>query len=253
MHIFDAHFHIINPEIAPLSDNGYTPEPYTVDDYRSAAEKLGIVGGAVVAGSFHGFREEPLLDALQRLGPHFVGVAQLPPNVSDESILRLDQAGVRAIRANIRRGLPYSFPELFRLAERVHQLAGWHTEVYADGAQLAQWSERLLDLPRIVVDHLGLTSEGLPALYRLVESGAYVKLTGFGRLNFDPSPVIRELATVNANALLFGTDLPSTRAPRPFQESDLIRIVDSIDANDRDRVYYHNAVALYRPTHSIGG
>ena len=36
------------------------------------------MGGAVVSGSFQGFDQSYLLDALDQLGPSFVGVTQLP-------------------------------------------------------------------------------------------------------------------------------------------------------------------------------
>ena len=96
------------------------PEPFTVDDYRAATAGLNIVGGAVVAGSFHGYHCAWLLDALARLGSTFVGVAQLEPDVSDEEILALDAAGVRAVRFNLHRGGSLDAP----LAHRVHALAG---------------------------------------------------------------------------------------------------------------------------------
>jgi predicted TIM-barrel fold metal-dependent hydrolase len=80
------------------------PEPFPADAYRAAAEPLGVVGGAAVAGSFQAFDREWLLDALATLGPGFVGVAQLPASVADEEIASLDAAGVRAVRFNLYRG-----------------------------------------------------------------------------------------------------------------------------------------------------
>jgi len=41
---------------------------------------------AVVSGSFHGFDQSYLLDALALLGPGFVGVTQLPATVTDDEI-----------------------------------------------------------------------------------------------------------------------------------------------------------------------
>lgn len=249
MHIFDAHLHIIDPRFRLVPNQGYTPEPFTVDEYRSAAEDLGIVGGAVVAGSFHGFAQDHLVSALQRLGPAFVGVAQLPFTVKDEEIHRLHSAGVRAIRINLRRGPACDPAELTRLAQRIHHLAGWHTEVYADGAQLAEMFECLSGLPRVVIDHLGLTREAAPVLLELLEEdGAFAKVTGFGRLDFDPLPLIRKLLHVNPDALLFGTDLPSTRAPRPFRKADLMQLFEVLEPEHAANVLYKNAVTLYRPS-----
>jgi hypothetical protein len=74
-----------------------------------------------------------------------------------------------------------------------------------------------------------------------------VKATGFGRLDFDPGPALHELARVNPDALLFGTDLPSTRAPRPFRAEDLSLVNEVLGPDLAARAVYLNAVALYRP------
>lgn len=247
MRIFDAHLHIIDPQYGLVPNEDYVPDPFTADEYRAVTEPLGIVGGAVVSGSFHGFGQEHLLDALRVLGPAFVGVAQLPSSVTDAEINKLHASGVRAVRLNLRRGMPCSLDDLSDMAARAFDLAGWHAEVYADGAQLADVAGYLSGLPKVVIDHLGLTREGGPTLLNLVESGAFVKATGFGRLDFDFVPVIRDLTRANPGALLFGTDLPSTRAPRPFRQDDLQRLVDALDPGHVERVLFHNAVSLYRP------
>ena len=96
----------------------------------------------------------------------------------------------------------------------MHGLAGWHAEVYAGGADLAAHEDRLRALPRLSVDHLGLDREALPVLLRLVARGAMVKATGFGRVDLDVEATLR---AIDPAALLFGTDLPGTRARRPFE------------------------------------
>ena len=55
-------------------------------------------------------------------------------------------------------------------------------------------------------------------MYQLAEAGCRVKATGFGRVDFDPLPVLKKLHAINETCLLFGTDLPSTRAKVPFSE-----------------------------------
>ena len=101
------------------------------------------------------------------------------------------------------------------LAQRVHALAGWHAELYLDASDLPGLSRLLERLPRLCIDHLGLSRRGLPHLLRLVEKGAKVKATGFGRLDFPPAQAVIAIARVDPHALIFGTDLPGTRAPRP--------------------------------------
>ncbi len=45
---------------------------------------------------------------------------------------------------------------------------------------------------------------------------------------------------------MFGTDLPSTRAPRPFQDEDIDLIVNAVGEDGVQKVLYKNALAFYR-------
>jgi predicted TIM-barrel fold metal-dependent hydrolase len=218
LEVFDSHFHIVDPRFPLVPNQGFVPEPFTVSAYRERTAAMTIVGGAVVSASFQGFDQRHLVEALRQLGDGFVGVAQLPPDVSDEEILTLDRAGVRGVRFNLRRGVG-DLDE--GLARRVHEIAGWHAEVYADGRDLAALEPRLRALPRVGIDHLGHHRDGLPALLRLVEHGARVKASGFGRVELDVAPTLRAIVGVNPGALLFGTDLPGVRARRSFAPADL--------------------------------
>jgi predicted TIM-barrel fold metal-dependent hydrolase len=245
--LFDAHLHILDPRFALVPNAGYVPAPFTVDDYRRAVEPLGVSGGAVVSGSFQVFDQDYLIDALERLGPSFVGVTQLPASTPDADIVELDRAGVRAVRFNLRRGGSESAEQLGALAERVADLVGWHVELYVDGRELPALESQLRALPRVSIDHLGLHRDGLPALLRLVEAGAKVKATGFGRVAFDVPSVLRAIADVDPTALLFGTDLPSTRAPRPFRPSDVDLVVAALGPERAAMALHSNAIAWYRP------
>ena len=245
--IFDAHFHIIDPRFPLEANQGFLPEPYGVADYVARVAALDVAGGAVVSGSFQAFDQGYLRDALAALGERFVGVTQLPLTATDDEISDLDGAGARAVRFNFRRGGSAGADDLDRFARRVHDLAGWHVELYADAETLTMLEPVLTKLPGVVVDHLGLSQSARPVLRRLVERGARVKATGFGRLDFDAIPAVRELLAIDPGSVVFGTDLPSTRAPRPFADEDVKKLADALDPSDRERVFYTNALALYRP------
>jgi predicted TIM-barrel fold metal-dependent hydrolase len=217
--LFDSHLHIIDPRFPLVGD--YRPEPFTVDDYRRRTDGVDIVGGAVVSGSFQGHDQTYLLDALERLGPSFVGVTQLPPTVADVEVLALDAAGVRGVRFTLARGAALDVD----LALRVHELAGWHAEVYA--TDLPAHERALSELPRLVVDHLGMNAEGLATAVRL---GAMVKATP--RVTLDAS-------AVPPDRLMFGTDLPGTRTDRTFSPAVIAGITSS--------ALVDNARAWYRP------
>ena len=162
-------------------------------------------------------------------------------------MLSLADAGVRAVRFNVRRGGSATLEHLDALARRVHELAGWHTELYVDAADLPELLPTLAALPMVSIDHLGLSRAGLPHLLRLVEGGAYVKATGFGRGDLDVPATLRAVASVNQDALMVGTDLPSTRAPRPFLDEDLDLVLHTLGEELADAALHGNAYRLYRP------
>lgn len=206
-----------------------------------------LAGGAIVSGSFQAFDQGYLLDALDRLGERFVGVTQLPATVSDQQLIELDTAGVRAVRFNLKRGGSEEIRHLDRMARRVHELVGWHVELYVESKDLTALYATLATLPAVSIDHLGLSGEGLPVLIKLAERGIRVKATGFGRVDIDVKTVLRALYAANPGALMFGTDLPSTRAPRPYEDADYNLVLDTLGTEGAHQVFYRNAVEFYRP------
>jgi len=245
--VFDAHLHIVDRRFPLVANNGFVPDPFSVQDYLRRMAAYRLTGGAVVSGSFQAFDQTYLLAALTRLGERFVGVTQLPADVSDRTVLDLDAAGVRAVRFNLRRGGSEDARHLDRMARRVHALAGWHIELYVDASELPALEPMLAELPAVSVDHLGLSAAGLPTLLRLAERGVRVKATGFGRVDFDVANALRHIHAVNPHALMFGTDLPSTRAPRAYADSDFDLIADVLGAEAAHDVLYRNAIDFYRP------
>ena len=244
--LIDAHVHIIDPAYPLRPDQGYLPEPFTISSYRARTCGLGVEGGAVVAGSFQGLEQDFMVDALAELGPAFAGVIQLAPDTSDRRVLELDAAGVRGIRLNPYRGGSAALEDLEGLARRVHDLAGWHAEVYIDARTIDEsLSRRIAALPAASIDHLGMHEDGLSNLLRLVEQGVKVKATGFGRVELDPAATVRAIDATDPTALMVGTDLPSTRARRPFRDEDLALIVDALPADRVADVFWNNAASFY--------
>lgn len=246
MKVFDSHLHIVDPRFPLVPNQGFVPESFTCADYRERMHAYDLRGGAVVSGSFQAYDQTYLLDALARLGPGFVGVTQLPSNVSDDEILRLEAAGVRALRFNLRRGGSDDLKHLEPMARRVFDLVKWHVELYVDSRELDALAPRLTALPAVSIDHLGLSSEGLPLIVNLAAHGVRIKACGFGRVNFDVAQAVQQIHAANPAALMFGTDLPSTRAPRPFHDDDVQLIVAALGDKEAQRVLYDNAAAFYR-------
>jgi len=243
---FDAHFHVIDPRFPLVPNWGYLPDRYTISDYRERLEDYDLRGGVVVSGSFQAFDQDYLVDALSRLGPEYAGVTQLPVTVSDEELLELDNAGVRAVRFNLKRGGSESVKHLDSMARRVHEQVGWHVELYVDAKDLQDLYSILVALPAVSIDHLGLSTAGLPTLLALAEKGIRVKASGFGRVDFDVRTALKDLYAANPGCLMFGTDLPSTRAARPYSDRDFQLLIDTLGEEAAGQVFYTNALNFYR-------
>lgn len=245
MRIFDAHFHIIDFDFPITENQGYVPPSYVVEDYQKDTATYPIVGGAIVSGSFQGFDQAYLVNALEKMGSAFCGVTQLPFSVTDDEIIDLHNKGVRALRFNVKRGGSEDLSKLDYFARRVYDLAGWHSELYIDVKNLPEIAPTIEKLPAISIDHLGLSEEGLPHLLRLVEKGVRVKATGFGRVELNVEHALKSIYAVNSEALMFGTDLPSTRAKRPFSYADIELIQELFDPISAEKILYQNAMNFY--------
>lgn len=246
MKIFDSHFHIIDQKFPLIPNHGFEPNYFNCQDYLNSVNSLEIIGGAIISGSFQGFDQLYLENALQTLGDLFVGVTQLPYNTPDDELFRLDNLGVRALRFNVNRGGSEDISRIDYFSRRVYELVNWHTELYIHSNALAEISPIITKLTAVSIDHLGLSKSGFPMLLSLVEKGIRVKATGFGRIDFNPSEAIRKIHSVNPDALMFGTDLPSTRAKRPFQFSDIDVIFNTLSEEQASKVLFKNALNWYR-------
>ncbi len=246
LNLFDAHLHIIDYRFPLVANQSYLPNEFTVTDYLNIAKPLHIIGGAVVSGSFQAFDQTYLVNALQTLGPNFVGVTQLPATVHDEQIIELNQQGIRGIRFNLKRGGSETVEHLSDMAHRVYEIAKWHVELYVDASELAELTDLLLAVPALSIDHMGLSKDGLPVLFELVEQGVKVKASGFSRVDFDVAKTLKTIASINPDALMFGTDLPSTRAPQPFKKEDITFLLDIFDEHMANKILLTNAADFYR-------
>lgn len=245
MKLFDAHFHIIDDRFPLVENNGYLPPVFDTKLYEKSVESYNLTGGAIVSGSFQAFDQTYLLDALQSLGNGFVGVANISKDMDTDTLNKLNNAGVVAVRFNLKRGGSEKVEALEKLSNDLFDRFGWHTELYVDSTDLKDLESVLKSIPLFSIDHLGLSKDGLNDLYYWVEKGAKVKATGFGRINFDPIPVMKKIHDINPEALLFGTDLPSTRAKVPFTVNDVKLVQDHFSEEDQNKIFYENALKWY--------
>ena len=278
---FDSHFHVINDEFPLVASEGYLPPTFNASSYEQLLQRdypdLRVSGGAIVSGSFQMYDQAYLEDALKTLnksesGGGFVGVTQFDPQIppSVEELHRLDKLGVRAIRMNVNRGVYPDIAMIKDISDYYHsdELGlKWHTEFYIDAKMLLEQTalmDLFVSLPRISVDHTGLSAEGLEGVLQLLKardassdkafspsrdrdkdkdqsktdietivpiSTTAIKLTGFGRYQGSPSQLKTALITLlsqHPQQLMWATDLPCTRADRLFSPQDVRLLLDCI-------------------------
>ncbi len=249
--IFDTHFHIIDPKFPLVENQGFVPDYYTVDDYTAEMKELSIevVGGAVVSGSFQGYHQDYFKDAISELGSQFVGITQLPLDTTDEDILKLNEIGIKGIRFNLYRGLAASPEEIKALSERVYRLCNWKTELYVNLQTIDQEVEELMfTLPKVSIDHLGMHKCSIDKLKKIVAANIPIRVTGFGRVGYEReeiSELIPVLYRENPAALMFGSDLPSTRAAYRFSYHDITLIKEAVGTEAQDRIFFQNGESWY--------
>lgn len=248
--LFDSHLHIIDDRYPLVPNNGYKPDVFTHTDYLSRVSSYSLCGGAIVSGSFQAFDQSYLLEALRNLGPSFVGVTQLPSTVSNDEIVELNKCGVRAIRFNLRRGGSEDIRHLSYMASRVNEIAGWHVELYIDSSDLPELYHILTKLPSVSIDHLGLSKARFKTLVELAEKGIRVKATGFGRIDFPVIEALKDLYSANPYSLMFGTDLPSTRAPREYSDNDFMLVIEALGSEGAKNMFCENTLSFYSPIKS---
>ncbi len=103
----------------------------------------------------------------------------------------------------------------------------------------------LVQIPHFSIDHLGLSQHGIKELFYWAEKGIKIKATGFGRLDFNPIQVMKTIYAINPESLMFGTDLPSTRAREPFNIKHLEMIKDNFSESELLKILYQNAINHY--------
>ncbi|MGK0387662.1 MAG: putative TIM-barrel fold metal-dependent hydrolase [Maribacter sp.] len=245
MKLFDSHFHIINPKYPLFENNGYLPPNFTIENYQETTKKLGITGGAIVSGSFQKFDQEYLVDSLGKLGENYFGVANIPIKMEQAELNILNKSNIVAVRFNLKRGGSEGINNLVKLSNRLLQKYNWHTELYVDSKDLKELNPILMKIPKFSIDHLGLSIKGISSLYHWAEKGVKIKATGFGRIDFAPIPIMKKIYNINPHSLMFGTDLPSTRAKNPFTVKDIKLIKENFTKHEQENIFYKNAEEWY--------
>jgi 2-pyrone-4,6-dicarboxylate lactonase len=155
----DAHCHVFGPgDVFPYApERRYTPTDAPKEQLFALRDFLGFERNVIVQATCHGSDNSALVEALVASNDRARGVATITPDIAEEELKLLHEAGVRAVRFNYVKRLGDTEPDEYyrRIVERITPL-GWHVVVYFEAADLAERWDFFTHLETtVVVDHMG--------------------------------------------------------------------------------------------------
>ena len=265
----DAHCHVFGPanQFPYHPKRKYTPCDAPVDQLFALRDFLGFERNVIVQASCHGTDNAALIDALQRAGEQARGVAVVGPDIVDEELAQMHEAGVRAVRFNFVKRLVDSTPRevYLGIAEKIKQY-GWHIVVYFEAPELEELRPFLQQLDSIiVVDHMGRPdiSKGVDhadfqRFITLLDDNPniYTKVSCPERLTRQPpdysdvAPFTRCLVERFPDRVLWGTDWPHPNMKSHMPDDGLLVdvIADIAPTQDlQQALLVDNPTRLYWP------
>ncbi|TAJ84870.1 2-pyrone-4,6-dicarboxylate hydrolase [bacterium] len=270
----DTHFHIFGPpEKFPFaSTRAYTPPAAPLEHYLNMSAVIGIGRGVVVQPSVHGLDNSVTLDAIERAGGRFRGVARVDDKTTRSELQRLHEKGIRGVRFNLlNRPRGNVALDIFgRVVERIAEF-GWSVDLHIDPKNLLEQEKRIRSLPMAVVfDHLARVNpaEGLnqPAfqllLYLMKKDQFWVKVSGADKIRntgvhsylglpyAEVVPFARAVIEVAPNRVIWGTDWPHSNNFVPGKtpnDGDLLDLLAAFapDEKIRRKILVDNPAVLY--------
>ena len=260
VHVFDAH--------TTAAPGHYTPVHRPLADVQALAQAHGFGHLVLVQPSVYGTDNTVLLDALRVSPGQHRGVAVLDPTVSDSALQGMHALGVRGARFNLVSPVGHadhkqSLLQHFQtLAPRLNAL-GWHVQWYAHPDDLPAIASLHADGPAglvAVLDHLAGLHAGLAAdhpawlaVARLADMGAWVKLSGWYRLQAvcpygELDDTIGSVASLFGSRMVWGSDWPHTSfAPGalPDYATTWAPVARVLSAVKKERAYSVAPALLY--------
>lgn len=222
---WDCHVHVFDGT-APAAGAHYRPVPRSLGEIQALAQAHGCGHLVLVQPSVYGADNTLLLDALRSSGARHRGVVVLLGREREEELDAMHAAGVRGVRFNLVSPVGSAVDDaaalLARLAPGLRR-RGWHVQWYVAPAmlpQLATWQQEA-GVP-YVLDHLAGMTAGhaqddiaWQALHALARGGAWIKLSGWYRLQAQApygalQPLVRRVATLFEDRMVWGSDWPHT-------------------------------------------
>jgi len=260
---WDCHVHLFDAG-APAQAGHYLPPTRTLEMLDAQARALGVGHHVLVQPSVYGNDNRLLLDALRSSANRHRGVVVIKPSVTQRELDAMHALGVRGARFNLVSPVGNGARHFADLAPRLRE-QGWHVQWYAgpaDLARIASLHERHALTP--VLDHVaGLTPpdaanrEAWTQLRRLADRGAWIKLSGWYRLQSaapheDMHEVIQRVAALFGDRCVWGSDWPHTsflergaQQAVPEYRAQWAPVVGALGMEQAARVLSANPMRLY--------
>jgi predicted TIM-barrel fold metal-dependent hydrolase len=218
---WDCHVHVFDAAQASAGAH-YRPVRRDLADIEALASAHALHHLVLVQPSVYGTDNRLLLQALAREPGRHRAVVVIDRHTSEAELDQMHALGVRGVRFNRVSPVGNGPADFAALAPRL-RARGWHVQWYAHAAQLAEVAALHQGSGLVaVLDHLaGLgahTAPGDPAwqaLGQLADQGAWVKLSGWYRLQATAPyeallDTVRRVAEAVPQRLVWGSDWPHT-------------------------------------------
>jgi predicted TIM-barrel fold metal-dependent hydrolase len=218
---WDCHVHVFDAA-HPVQGGHYRPAQHDLADIEALAQAHGVHHLVLVQPSVYGTDNTVLLQALARAPARHRGVVVIDGDITDAELDLMHTLGVRGVRFNLVSPVGNGHQCLAALAPRLRE-RGWHVQWYARANQLATIAALHEGTGlTAVLDHLAgmgatvsIDDPAWDALRALAAQGAWVKLSGWYRLNASaPYEALRtrilRVACEMQGRLVWGSDWPHT-------------------------------------------
>ncbi|HYG45874.1 MAG TPA: amidohydrolase family protein [Bordetella sp.] len=254
----DTHAHVIGTQW--IENRSYTPHPAPPEAYLRMLDATGLAYGVLIQVSVHGTDNSLMRDTVKAHRDRLRGVAVIPHDLDQGSLLELKDAGIVGLRLNTTTGGGVGVDALADY-EAICREMDWHLQFLVNAGQLPSLAPRIarLRVPA-VFDHMGYVSPDLAdteagrTLLHLVRDGAWVKLSGGFRISLaappypDVIPFAQALAQAAPDRCVWGTDWPHVSFGKIMPNTgDLLDLLGKCvpDAALRDAILAANPQRLY--------
>ncbi|GGB79718.1 2-pyrone-4,6-dicarboxylate hydrolase [Marinobacterium zhoushanense] len=263
----DCHNHIFDPLRFPYQpDSPYQPsgqEIATADQFLQLLEAYGV-SHALLVGPNSAYGENhnrALLDAIQRSGGRFKGMAVVDQQCSLAQLQDLKAQGIVGVTFNVAFYGVEHFRRSSALLDRLAQL-DLIAQFQVEGHQLLPLADMFVDSgARLLVDHCGrpdleagLQYPGFQSVLALADSGrAWIKVSGFDKFSTQAFPYADTQAHVRAiqqaygeDRLIWGSDWPFLRARQRMDYGLMLKLAEQQFTEPllREKYFWKNAEEL---------